>query len=435
MPRAKLTAKKASVPTLVAALGSGDAAVKVQAAKALAGRADESDANRVAIAEAGGIVLLVELVRGGSADAQETAADALWKLAKNDANKVAIARAGGIAPLIELVRSGSAFAAKALFSVATNGANLAALAEAGAIAKLVDLMRNGSTFAKEGAVAPLCVLALDDANAAAIVEAGGIAPLVELARGGSTRAKTCVVAALGSLADNDANAAAIWAAGGVAPLEQLARDGEGNTKTWATSALAKVRAAAAAQAEALVAARRERQAPAASASSAAAATARERRKAERMQARVNQHMPEPPKDYACPITHEAMIDPVVDALGNTYERSAIERWLRDNNTAPLTGEVLPDKLLAPNNALKSLILVWDEEAHEKCMAMAPTKPIQDMSSGELKAEVRRRGLDMSGCAEKGDLVELLGGAEAKDVEVAEAPAEDENPRRKKAKLA
>ena len=48
-----------------------------------------------------------------------------------------------------------------------------------------------------------------------------------------------------------------------------------------------------------------------------------------------------------------------------------------------------------------------------------------MSVGELKAEVRRRGLDMSGCIEKGDLVELLHGA--KDVEMAEAaPAEDED---------
>ena len=59
-----------------------------------------------------------------------------------------------------------------------------------------------------------------------------------------------------------------------------------------------------------------------------------------------------------------------------------------------------------------------------------------MSSGELKAEVRRRGLDMSRCVVKGDLVELLRGAEAKDVETAEAPAEDEDARpRKKAKLA
>ena len=55
-----------------------------------------------------------------------------------------------------------------------------------------------------------------------------------------------------------------------------------------------------------------------------------------------------------------------------------------------------------------------------------------MSVGELKAEVRRRGLDMSGCIEKGDLVELLRGAEAKDMEMAEE--EDARPR-KKAKLA
>ena len=94
----------------------------------------------------------------------------------------------------------------------------------------------------------------------------------------------------------------------------------------------------------------------------------------------------------------------------------------------------------PNHALKIIIQEWEEEQHEKCMATAPTKPIEDMSSGELKAEVRRRGLDMSGCLSKGDLVELLGGAEAKDVELAEAPAEDEDARprlrpRKKAKLA
>ncbi len=28
-----------------------------------------------------------------------------------------------------------------------------------------------------------------------------------------------------------------------------------------------------------------------------------------------------------------------------YERAAIEAWLRDHNTSPLTGEILPSKLL------------------------------------------------------------------------------------------
>ena len=64
-----------------------------------------------------------------------------------------------------------------------------------------------------------------------------------------------------------------------------------------------------------------------------------------------------------------MIDPVIDALGNTYERAAIERWLRGHNTSPLTGAVLPHKELTPNIVLKSIIQEWEEEAHEECMAM------------------------------------------------------------------
>ena len=81
-------------------------------------------------------------------------------------------------------------------------------------------------------------------------------------------------------------------------------------------------------------------------------------------------MPEPPARYACSLTHEAMIDPVTDALGNTYERAAIKQWLQSHNTSPLTGATLPDKRLTPVNVLKSIIQEWEEEAHEECMAMA-----------------------------------------------------------------
>ena len=158
--------------------------------------------------------------------------------------------------------------------------------------------------------------------------------------------------ALWNLSFNDANAAAIAAAGGVAPLEQLARDGEGTAKAWASGALAKVRAASGVRQE--------------------ATARRERRKAERVEAGVDEHMPEPPARYTCSITAtgEAMVDPVTDALGNTYERAAIEQWLQGHNTSPLTGATLPDKRLTPNNVLKSIIQEWEEEEHTKCMAMA-----------------------------------------------------------------
>ena len=94
---------------------------------------------------------------------------------------------------------------------------------------------------------------------------------------------------------------------------------------------------------------------------AEAAARSERWKAERVQAGVDEHMPERPKRHVCSLTHEAMIDPVIDALGNTYERAAIERWLRGHNTSPLTGAVLPHKELTPNIVLKSIIQEWEEE--------------------------------------------------------------------------
>ena len=86
---------------------------------------------------------------------------------------------------------------------------------------------------------------------------------------------------------------------------------------------------------------------------------------------IDEHMPAP-KDYTCPITAtgEAMIDPVVDALGITYERAAIERWLKDHNTSPLSMKKLPDKRLVPNFALWSIIEDWEKKEHEKYMALA-----------------------------------------------------------------
>ena len=47
--------------------------------------------------------------------------------------------------------------------------------------------------------------------------------------------------------------------------------------------------------------------------------------------------------------------------GQTYERSAIEHWLRDHNTSPLTGEVLAMKMLIPNHTVRGLSRKWLEE--------------------------------------------------------------------------
>lgn len=53
----------------------------------------------------------------------------------------------------------------------------------------------------------------------------------------------------------------------------------------------------------------------------------------------------------CPLTKERFQDPVIDPEGNTYERSAIEEWLKDHSTSPITRSPLTLEQLVPNRAL------------------------------------------------------------------------------------
>ena len=62
-----------------------------------------------------------------------------------------------------------------------------------------------------------------------------------------------------------------------------------------------------------------------------------------------------PNSFLCPITSNLMVDPVVAADGHTYEREAIEEWLRrGHNTSPLTNLRMERRLVA-NHALRKSI--------------------------------------------------------------------------------
>ena len=71
-----------------------------------------------------------------------------------------------------------------------------------------------------------------------------------------------------------------------------------------------------------------------------------------------------PDAFLCPLTLEPMQDPVVTCDGQTYERGAIEQWLRQSSTSPLTGQQLPHLGLAPNVVLRGLIRDVLEVRHE-----------------------------------------------------------------------
>ena len=66
----------------------------------------------------------------------------------------------------------------------------------------------------------------------------------------------------------------------------------------------------------------------------------------------------------CPITKDIMKYPVIAADGHTYEREAIEKWLAQRRTSPVTNQALARTELTPNHSIKSLIAAWHEKNGE-----------------------------------------------------------------------
>ncbi|RLN90695.1 hypothetical protein BBJ28_00023488, partial [Nothophytophthora sp. Chile5] len=216
-------AQEGGISPLVALVRNGTDSQKANAAEALGRLADGNDANRIAICAP-----LVALVRNGTGRQKENAAEVLSRLADgNDANRIAIC-----AQLVALVRGGTDSqkekAAEVLSRLADgNNMNRIAIAQEGGIAPLVALVRDGTDSQKENAAEALGRLADgNNMNRIAIAQEGGIAPLVALVRDGTDWQKENAAEALGRLADgNNMNRIAIVQEGGISPLVALVRDG------------------------------------------------------------------------------------------------------------------------------------------------------------------------------------------------------------------
>ncbi|XVF73178.1 hypothetical protein PTKIN_Ptkin12aG0180300 [Pterospermum kingtungense] len=72
---------------------------------------------------------------------------------------------------------------------------------------------------------------------------------------------------------------------------------------------------------------------------------------------------EPPDYFLCPILQVVMSDPHVAADGHTYEATALQEWLADHETSPMTNLRLPNHNLIPNYPLRSAIQQWRENRH------------------------------------------------------------------------
>ncbi|KAK6775193.1 hypothetical protein RDI58_026194 [Solanum bulbocastanum] len=196
-----------------------------------------SDCDRAAIDA------LLQKLANGNPEQQRAAAGELRLLAKRNAdNRVCIAGAGAIPLLVELLSSSDSrtqeHAVTALLNLSINEGNKGTIVNAGAIPDIVDVLRNGSMEARENAAATLFSLSVVDENKVAIGAAGAIPALIDLLCHGTPRGKKDAATAIFNLSIYQGNKVRAVRAGIVPPLVRLLKDPGGGMMDEALAILA-----------------------------------------------------------------------------------------------------------------------------------------------------------------------------------------------------
>ncbi len=71
------------------------------------------------------------------------------------------------------------------------------------------------------------------------------------------------------------------------------------------------------------------------------------------------------KHFICPITNELMKDPVVTPSMHRFERKAIEHWIRNNGTCPITRQPLRIDQLKSDFAIKQAIEGYVKQKYDE----------------------------------------------------------------------
>ena len=99
-----------------------------------------------------------------------------------------------------------------------------------------------------------------------------------------------------------------------------------------------------------------------------------------------------PEELLCPITCELMEDPVSTVDGHTYERSAIQKWLRTHATSPVTNERLESKALIPNVLIRGMVRKVKESSTNAAVGSSSTPPAPSSRGGKGRGGRGGRGL-------------------------------------------
>ncbi|CAH2066678.1 unnamed protein product [Thlaspi arvense] len=237
-----LIAEAGAIPVLVNLLTSDDVETQENAVTCVLNLSIYEN-NKELIMLAGAVTSIVQVLRAGTMEAKENAAATLFSLSLADENKIIIGASGAIRALVDLLEKGSdrgkKDAATALFNLCMYEGNKGRAVRAGIVNPLVKMLTENSSHRMVGeALTILSVLAGNQDAKAAIFRANAIPPLIEFLQKDQPRNRENAAAILFTLCKRDTEKLiSIGRLGAVVPLMELSRDGTERAKRKANSLL------------------------------------------------------------------------------------------------------------------------------------------------------------------------------------------------------
>ncbi|CAL0334088.1 unnamed protein product [Lupinus luteus] len=199
-------AKAGAIPLLVGLLTIPDSRTQEHAVTALL-NLSIYESNKGSIVSSGAVPSIVHVLKKGSMEARENAAATLFSLSVIDENKVIIGSSGAIVPLVSLLSEGTQRgkkdAATALFNLCIYQGNKGKAVRAGVIPTLMRLLTEPGGAMVDEALAIFAILASHSEGKAAIASAEAVPVLVEFIVNGSPRNKENSAAVLVHLCSGD----------------------------------------------------------------------------------------------------------------------------------------------------------------------------------------------------------------------------------------
>ena len=84
------------------------------------------------------------------------------------------------------------------------------------------------------------------------------------------------------------------------------------------------------------------------------------------------------QQFSCPITLEIFREPVIDEHGHTFEKEAIEEYLKSKNNCPINRQ--PIRSLTPNRAVQQAVEEWQRQDPIPCFSLFQKENLRLASS-------------------------------------------------------